>query len=127
MNCIRCKVKMRKVEKDKVLIDRCPECGGIWLDAGELEMLEKGAGHDKTVIMQQARKELLHDAQRLVHLTGVCPKCEKTQLHQVKRRGVELDVCNKCGGIFFDEHELEQVLDGQETTFFASILVLIRG
>jgi Zn-finger nucleic acid-binding protein len=25
--------------KEKVNIDRCQQCGGVWLDAGELEML----------------------------------------------------------------------------------------
>ena len=127
MNCIRCKSKMRKVAKDKVLVDKCTECGSIWLDSGELEMMEKGAGHDDAVIMHQARKELLHDAKRLVSLVGFCPKCEKTKLHQVKKRGVEIDVCSHCGGMFFDEGELEQMLEGKQETFFTTILVLIRG
>jgi hypothetical protein len=127
MNCIRCKKKMKKVAKDNVLVDKCPDCGGIWLDSGELEMMEKGVGHEKTEIMEQARAELLRDAQRLVNLVGFCPKCETTKLHQIKRRGAELDVCSHCGGIYFDDGELEQVLEGKQETFFASILVLIRG
>ena len=24
-----------------ILVDRCPDCGGVWLDAGELQALEK--------------------------------------------------------------------------------------
>lgn len=127
MNCIRCKTKMRKVERDGVLVDRCPECGGIWLDSGELEMFEKGARHEDAVIMHQARKELLAEAKRLVTLVGFCPKCEKTRLHQVKKRGVEMDVCGHCGGIYFDEGELDQMLEGKEQGFFTQILVLIRG
>lgn len=127
MNCMRCKVKMRKVARDNVLVDRCPDCGGIWLDAGELEMLQKGIGHEAEVIMHQARKELLHDAQRLVSVVGMCPKCEKRPLHAVKKKGVELDVCGHCGGIFFDEGELERVVDGKKESFIGSILVMIRG
>jgi hypothetical protein len=117
---------MRKVAKDDVLVDKCPDCGGIWLDSGELEMMEKGAGHEKAVLMHQARKELLHDAERLVNLVGFCPKCETTKLHQVKKRGVELDVCSHCGGMYFDEGELEQMIEGKQESFFGSILVLIR-
>lgn len=35
-----------RVQQDNVEIDRCPKCQGIWLDAGELELLmgqSKGA------------------------------------------------------------------------------------
>jgi Zn-finger nucleic acid-binding protein len=127
MNCIRCQTKMRKVSRDNVLVDRCPDCGGIWLDEGELNMLEEGAGHEDAVIMHQARKELLHEAQRLVSLVGFCPKCEQARLQQVKKRGVELDVCPKCSGIYLDEGELDKVLGGKKDSFIGSLLVLIRG
>lgn len=33
-----------------VMVDRCPSCGGVWLDGGELEIVQKalttGAGSD---------------------------------------------------------------------------------
>ena len=40
MNCIRCHVRMIKSEKEGVLVDQCPKCKGVWLDAGELDMIE---------------------------------------------------------------------------------------
>ncbi|HMO52843.1 MAG TPA: zf-TFIIB domain-containing protein [Kiritimatiellia bacterium] len=126
MNCVRCKSTMRKVPRDNVLVDRCPECGGIWLDAGELEMLESGVGHDRAVLLHQARKEIMLEAKRLVSVVGMCPKCERDRLQVVKRRGVELDVCDDCGGIFFDEHELEQMLEHKSESFFSSLLALVR-
>ncbi|HMO05561.1 MAG TPA: zf-TFIIB domain-containing protein [Kiritimatiellia bacterium] len=128
MNCLRCHTQMRKVVKDHVLVDQCPDCGGIWLDAGELAMLEQGAGLEQAEIMQQARRELLKEAERLVSVVGFCPTCEQEKLHPVKKRGVELDVCRHCGGLFLDAGELEQMLEGeQKQGFFASVLVLIRG
>jgi len=40
MNCPICNdVRMREVEKDRVTIDVCPNCKGVWLDRGELEKL----------------------------------------------------------------------------------------
>ena len=39
MNCPKCQVAMREREKDDLIIDVCPECRGVWLDAGELEKL----------------------------------------------------------------------------------------
>ncbi|MGE3858117.1 MAG: zf-TFIIB domain-containing protein [Dehalococcoidia bacterium] len=39
MNCPKCQVVMREREKDDLIIDVCPQCRGVWLDAGELEKL----------------------------------------------------------------------------------------
>jgi uncharacterized protein len=32
---------LAEVRQDDVAIDRCDTCGGVWLDAGELELLTK--------------------------------------------------------------------------------------
>jgi protein-arginine kinase activator protein McsA len=37
--CPRCKINMKKLIKNKVIIDVCKRCGGMWVDAGELEKL----------------------------------------------------------------------------------------
>ena len=39
MNCPVCKEPMLVLELDKIEIDHCINCGGIWLDNGELELL----------------------------------------------------------------------------------------
>lgn len=46
MHCPKCGTKMFEVDYQNVKIDRCSECHGIYLDAGELDQiidLEKGA------------------------------------------------------------------------------------
>jgi Zn-finger nucleic acid-binding protein len=43
LRCPRCGAEMEKREYarcSQVMIDACPECHGVWLDAGELEALE---------------------------------------------------------------------------------------
>ena len=39
MNCPKCQNVMREREKGDIVIDICPNCRGIFLDAGELEKL----------------------------------------------------------------------------------------
>ena len=39
MDCPVCREVMITLELNEVEIDHCLVCGGIWLDAGELEML----------------------------------------------------------------------------------------
>lgn len=37
--CPRCRVEMKKLIKNKVIIDVCKKCGGMWVDAGEIDKL----------------------------------------------------------------------------------------
>lgn len=42
MKCPKCGSDLEEVNHADVMIDRCNECHGIWLDAGELELLTQG-------------------------------------------------------------------------------------
>lgn len=37
MRCPKCGESLKERSFEKILIDQCAGCGGIWLDAGELE------------------------------------------------------------------------------------------
>lgn len=39
MKCPKCGGDLAEQERESVKIDICGDCGGIWLDAGELEMV----------------------------------------------------------------------------------------
>ncbi len=43
-----------------------------------------------------------------------CPKCG-LKLQEVKYRGVDVDVCFSCGGVFLDKGELEHIATKEET------------
>ena len=40
MKCPKCGGTLAEKEHHNVKIDVCPDCKGVWLDAGELELLE---------------------------------------------------------------------------------------
>ncbi|MEW5745214.1 MAG: zf-TFIIB domain-containing protein [Nitrospirota bacterium] len=49
MRCPKCGMELIEIDYKAIKVDKCSECEGIWLDAGELEAvsrLEKG-GLDK--------------------------------------------------------------------------------
>ncbi|TAN39448.1 MAG: hypothetical protein EPN25_11275 [Nitrospirae bacterium] len=49
MRCPKCGMELIEIDYKAIKVDKCSECDGIWLDAGELEAvakLEKG-GLDK--------------------------------------------------------------------------------
>ena len=45
---------MNKVEKEQVVIDVCPFCGGIFLDNGEIDKLSKA--NTKIKLKKQAKR-----------------------------------------------------------------------
>ena len=48
MKCPKCGGDLEETKFHEVMIDKCKKCSGIWLDAGELEILtEAGSGFFK--------------------------------------------------------------------------------
>jgi uncharacterized protein len=41
MKCPKCGADLEEKEIGQVKVDICPECGGMFLDAGEMELLQK--------------------------------------------------------------------------------------
>ncbi len=42
MRCPKCGMELIEINYNGIHTDKCSECGGIWLDAGEFETLSKG-------------------------------------------------------------------------------------
>ena len=49
-----------------------------------------------------------------------CPKCEADTLGEFSVQGVAVDRCSSCAGIWFDAHELSQLL-AEEASHVASL------
>lgn len=41
MRCPKCGMELAEIEFRQIKIDRCTECGGVWLDAGEMESVTR--------------------------------------------------------------------------------------
>ncbi|MFW6158460.1 MAG: zf-TFIIB domain-containing protein, partial [Planctomycetota bacterium] len=40
-----------------------------------------------------------------------CPKCRDVELEQIEKHGIELDRCPTCGGMWFDQGEVDELED----------------
>lgn len=49
MKCPNCEVEPQMAEQQKVEIDYCPRCRGVWLDRGELERIIERACDEQTI------------------------------------------------------------------------------
>jgi hypothetical protein len=102
---------MITLELEEVEIDHCLACGGIWLDAGELEMLLGDSGKAKAVVASFKASE------DPVERPRKCPIClkkmEKVLVGSTAQR-VLIDRCRKADGLWFDKGELEVIFAGAD-------------
>ena len=107
MDCPVCKTAMIVLELDEVEVDYCTDCRGIWLDAGELEiLLEDAAAADRVMGCLKPSESSEHRRK--------CPICmkamDKVLIGKAAEKQELIDRCTKGHGLWFDRGELQQVL-----------------
>ena len=105
MDCPVCKEVMITLELDDVEIDHCVGCGGIWLDAGELEQLI--GVPDQAVALLESFDVNSDNAEA----PRPCPICDKKMLKVQVGEGLLIDKCRRNDGLWFDQGELDDILN----------------
>jgi Zn-finger nucleic acid-binding protein len=54
-----------------------------------------------------------------------CPKCGM-ELHEIDFRGIDVDVCFNCNGVFLDQGELQTIVKRETQGVMSSILNLFK-
>ncbi|HYN29328.1 MAG TPA: zf-TFIIB domain-containing protein [Dermatophilaceae bacterium] len=59
LTCPKCGSEMRSYERNRVLVDQCNGCGGLFLDRGELEslVLAENAWHESHAAPASSRRQ----------------------------------------------------------------------
>lgn len=112
----------RETHKAGVKLDRCGDCGGVWLNAGELERIETHAGSVEAPAGYNASVERLKRAYANARRPEpreaeeepaplACPGCGEPMFPREWSIGtlVIVDVCIDCRGIWLDAGELEAI------------------
>ena len=113
--CPKCREPMIIVEYEGVEIDCCVNCGGNWLDAGELTWLTELSGARPGLI-----REAVDQASPGPTVKRRCPRCNKRlrRITVTADAPVELDRCPRGDGLWFDAGEVGTVItafhDGEE-------------
>jgi Zn-finger nucleic acid-binding protein len=103
--CPACQEQMRPVELGEVSVDECRFCDGLWLDRDEPEQLAK-----MDVIGKHLLQPMTFDDSRKSIPEGerLCPRCG-IRLDTHKHKGLTLDICGSCRGMFLDRWELQEL------------------
>jgi Zn-finger nucleic acid-binding protein len=115
MDCPVCKNAMIVLELSdstssplaEVEVDYCPGCVGIWLDAGELEVLLGDGGKSKALIGS------FHKAPHTREKRRKCPICDKKMEKIIvghDKPKLLIDRCAKGDGLWLDKGELSNII-----------------
>ncbi|MCD4831566.1 MAG: zf-TFIIB domain-containing protein [Anaerohalosphaeraceae bacterium] len=108
MNCPVCKNSaMVVLELDEVEVDYCFDCQGIWLDAGELELLLDGS-HVANALLKSFRP--CTDCSEEKRPCPICLKKMQKISAGSESEPIIIDSCKKAHGLWFDAGELQNVI-----------------
>jgi Zn-finger nucleic acid-binding protein len=107
---------MVTLELADVEIDHCLDCGGIWLDAGELELLLNSPQAAKKILISFKPHTSYSEKKRR------CPICNKKMEKIIVGQSTTpsmasavepllIDRCPKVHGLWFDKGELKNIFD----------------
>jgi Zn-finger nucleic acid-binding protein len=106
-----------------LLLDHCGRCGGVWFEAGEVQRLH---GYRPELLWEAIAQRSepfrmqCHGCQSFVERDATacnacgwrnvldCPVCQRP-METATHRGVKLDACRSCKGVWFDHSELASV------------------
>ena len=109
MDCPVCKDSaMITLELDEVEIDYCTVCNGIWLDAGELELL-LGEPEKAGQLLNSFRIDSM--SQEKIRKCPICDKKMQKVIVGSSKPTLLIDKCRKGDGLWFDKGELQDIFD----------------
>ena len=103
-----CKSAMITLELEEVEIDYCTDCKGIWLDAGELELL---------LGEPEKAQQLLNSFEidfKCAEKQRKCPICDKKMQKTIvgsSKPALLIDKCRRGDGLWFDRGELHDIIN----------------
>ncbi|OIP23288.1 hypothetical protein COX95_01700 [bacterium CG_4_10_14_0_2_um_filter_33_32] len=110
MFCPNCKTQFKTVQANSanpglfVLIDQCPNCGGIWFDQFELYQISSSEAQQIDNV-----NEVLLANKMPINSNLYCPK-DHTKLEEFNDpnipKDIQIDRCAKCSGIWLNKGEL---------------------
>lgn len=107
--CPDCQIALETKDFHNVKLDACPRCAGIFFDEGELNALRLDGNSVLTEVEDAIAPSV--DVVEFTEPTRHCPTCHTgmDKYRYLYNSPVMLDSCSKCGGVWVQNGELEQM------------------
>ena len=104
MICPSCKNDMIVVEYNRIELDYCGNCHGVWFDTGELELLLESLGLESANPFLKSTLET--EEAETAEKKRRCPLCRQKMKKVNLEMKVLVDLCPQGEGIWFDGGEV---------------------
>jgi len=103
MRCPNCRDKdlYRVLTKQGVEVDYCKECGGVWLDKGEIYYFTKTPTYLKHNFEESLKNQRISEK--------LSPKTKEPMVSITLFDTLIIEYCPKTGGLWLDKGELEKL------------------
>ena len=110
--CLKCTAVLDTTRLGDVEVDYCRECGGLWLDRGELERIVRTTRNAPDVVKVLRRKliPLPTASPEPSDTPDACPACSTKTMREIALGQLRIDFCHRCEGIFLDKGELDAAM-----------------
>lgn len=106
LQCPRCNAETEAIQTEVMGFDliKCKTCQGLWVTGSQTDVMLDAARHSKV-----KNEELKSDDKGAQELKGTCPECKiplkPWENKPEKVKDLQIDYCEKCHGLWFDEGE----------------------
>lgn len=101
--CPVCRVSLSESKLQTQIVDRCPQCNGIYFDKGELDALNQLVCMYTQMNLSEDEIDTIPEAEKNRQL--LCP-ADGTLMSKVDIASHIIDECPQCKGIWLDDHEV---------------------
>ncbi len=103
MDCPRCSVEVTEITQQDRTLQRCPDCGGLWVDVADLNKILL---HSNLPALSALGGFLNAD-----EIAGMCPSCQVdlVAVEGGEKRSLHYDTCESCGGIWIEGPDADEV------------------
>lgn len=110
MICPVCNIAMIVAEQNKVELDHCVKCRGVWFDREELDLFMASRKLSPSSIKMRPLDEATNAKTR--EGKRRCPRCGKAMKKTLAMDAPEvlIDRCAKGDGLWFDGGEIDEVV-----------------
>lgn len=101
--CPVCQLSLQEVQFYRQKVDRCPQCNGIYFDAGELESILQLIDCFNHTHLDE---EDIQNLSEIETLRYVCCPCDQQMMEKQEVGDIVIDICPQCQGIWLDNREI---------------------
>ncbi len=118
MECPKCNSDMEKITYEKIQVDRCSNCKGIWFDMLENEHL-KAIEDSQSIDIGEPKVGKEYNKIDKID----CPVCHTLMIRMVDREQphIRYEACTSCYGVFFDAGEFRDYKEETILDFFKDL------